>query len=84
MTTEQRVRRVVAEHAGITSPVERLAPGDDLFAAGMTSHTSVNVMLGLEEEFGVEFPDELLNRSVFGSIRSMAEAVDRLGDTDGS
>jgi acyl carrier protein len=41
----------------------------------MTSHAGVSVMLGLESEFGVEFPDELLKRSVFESVDSIRSAL---------
>ncbi len=35
-------------------------------------------MVGIEEEFGVEFPDTLLTRATFGSIESVAAAVSSL------
>jgi len=35
-------------------------------------------MLALEGEFEIEFPDEMLSRSVFGSIRSISEAAEKL------
>jgi acyl carrier protein len=38
-------------------------------------------MLALEGAFGVEFPDHMLTRSVFGSIRSIGEAVSQLSRT---
>ena len=44
----------------------------------MTSHASVNVMLGLEDYFDVEFPDQMLKRSVFESIAAIAAALDEL------
>ena len=44
----------------------------------MTSHASVNVMLALEGEFDVEFPDHMLKRSVFESIGVMRDAIDEL------
>lgn len=47
----------------------------DLYQAGMTSQASVNVMLALEGEFDIEFPDELLKRSVFGSVDAIRDAV---------
>ncbi|MGV9480984.1 acyl carrier protein, partial [Gordonia aichiensis] len=53
---------------------------DDLFAVGLTSHASVNVMLALEDEFDIEFPDEALKRATFSSIQSMAEVVGKLVD----
>jgi acyl carrier protein len=50
----------------------------DLFQAGMTSHASVNVMLGLEAAFDVEFPDAMLKRSVFQSVSAIAAALESL------
>ena len=50
----------------------------DLYQAGMTSHASVNVMLALEDTFDVEFPDELLKRSVFESVASISSALAQL------
>ena len=44
----------------------------------MTSHASVNLMLALEAEFDVEFPDAMLKRSVFQSVASIGAAVDQL------
>lgn len=44
----------------------------------MTSHASVNVMLALEDTFDVEFPDELLKRSVFASVASISAALAQL------
>jgi acyl carrier protein len=69
---------VVDELAGLPSGAGGVSADDDLFSAGMSSHASVNVMLGLEEEFEIEFPDAMLKRSVFESIRSMTVAVDEL------
>jgi acyl carrier protein len=78
MTTEDRVRRVVADVGGLTVDMGRLGDEDDLFAAGMTSHASVNVMLELENEFEIEFPDEMLERTVFQSVGNIAAAVSEL------
>jgi acyl carrier protein len=47
----------------------------------MTSHASVNVMLALEGEFDVEFPDEMLKRTSFESIAAIAGVVDSLTAT---
>ncbi|WP_406349227.1 phosphopantetheine-binding protein [Streptomyces sp. NBC_00144] len=54
---------------------ERLKPSDDLWAAGLTSLESVRVMIGLEDELGIEFPTSLLARNTFGSIAAIAEAL---------
>jgi acyl carrier protein len=39
-------------------------------------------MLGVEEALDVEFPDRLLRRSTFQSVRSIREALAELGATD--
>ena len=74
-TTADRIRRVLSDHGRLSSDVQDLDLRDDLYQAGMTSHASVNVMLALEGEFDVEFPDAMLRRSVFASIAAIEEAV---------
>ncbi|MGC9219950.1 MAG: acyl carrier protein [Solirubrobacteraceae bacterium] len=69
------VRDVVGQYAGISLDAATIDPQADLYAAGMTSFASVEVMLGLEEEFGITFPQELIGRATFLSIAAMAEAV---------
>jgi acyl carrier protein len=76
--TASRVRGVLSEHGRLAKPITELANGDDLYQAGMTSHASVNVMLALEGEFDVEFPDSMLKRSVFESVASITAAIDEL------
>jgi acyl carrier protein len=71
----QRVRSVLREHAQLGIDMATLADDYDLYRAGMDSRASVNVMLGLEQEFGVEFPDTMLRRGVFGSVTAIANAV---------
>jgi acyl carrier protein len=39
----------------------------------------VNVMLALEDEFEIEFPDSLLNKTTFESIANIAGALVSLG-----
>jgi acyl carrier protein len=76
MTDE--IRGVLAAHARLSVDVYALSADADLYQAGMTSHASVNLMLGLEDHFDVEFPDRMLTRSVFESIASIAAALTEL------
>ena len=73
-----RIRAVLAAHARLGSDPAHLLDGDDLYAAGMTSLASVNVMLALEGEFDIEFPDQMLNRSVFSSVAAIEAAVRKI------
>ena len=74
----RRIRQVVADHGRMPVDIATLDDDADLFQAGMTSHASVNVMLGLEAAFDVEFPDAMLKRSVFQSVSAIATALESL------
>jgi acyl carrier protein len=76
--TTQTIRRILKEHGRLSKDVATLAPESDLYEAGLTSHASVNVMLALEGQFEIEFPDHMLKRSVFESIAAISEAVGEL------
>jgi acyl carrier protein len=73
-----KIRSILKEHGRLSRDAGTLGETDDLYQAGMTSHASVNVMLALEGEFDVEFPDHMLKRSVFESIASITSAIDEL------
>jgi acyl carrier protein len=75
---DSEIRAVLRAHARLPVDVESLGTDADLFAAGMSSHASVNVMLALEDTFDVEFPDAMLKRSVFESIAAIDAAVSEL------
>jgi acyl carrier protein len=72
------VRDVLAEHAKLAVDASAVDPDADLYALGMTSHASVNVMLALEDTFDTEFPDRLLRKSTFASISAICAAIDEL------
>ncbi len=75
---DEVVRAVLATHGKLTVPASGVGYRDDLYALGLTSHASVNVMLALEEHYDLEFPDHLLRKSTFGSIASLCEALETL------
>ena len=52
-----------------------IGDGDSLHALGLTSMTTVSLMLALEDAFNVEFPDALLSAQTFGSVASIAAAL---------
>jgi acyl carrier protein len=73
-----RIRTILKEHGDLASSADTLPEDMDLYRAGMTSHASVNVMLALEGEFDVEFPDRMLRARVFSSIGSIRAAIEEL------
>ena len=75
---EETIRKVLAEHAQLPVEVDKLRSGDNLYEVGMTSHASVNVMLALEDEFEVEFPEAMLRKSTFESVAAIRAALGEL------
>jgi acyl carrier protein len=74
----EKIRKILKDHGRLAKDAETLPEDADLYQAGMTSHASVNVMLALEGEFDLEFPDHMLKRSVFESIAAIRTAVQEL------
>lgn len=77
-TIQQAIRQILTEQGRLSVDVATLADDADLYQAGMTSHASVNIMLALEGEFDLEFPDRMLKRSVFESISAISDAIEEL------
>ena len=73
-----QIRSIIGEHARLSVDVVQLADDASLYQAGLTSHASVNLMLALEETFGIEFPERMLRRRTFESIDTIAGAVSEL------
>jgi acyl carrier protein len=79
---DDQIRRIIAEQGRLQVDAGALAAEADLYEAGMTSHASVNVMLGLEDAFDIEFPDRMLRRDVFESIAAIAAALNELQEEE--
>ena len=77
--SDQAIRKVLVEHGRLAVDVSTIDVEADLYELGLTSHASVNVMLALEDSFDIEFPDELLRKSTFASVKSIADALIGLG-----
>ena len=75
---EEQIRKIVSQHATLGVGLDSLSDDSDLYAAGLSSLSTVNVMLALEDHFDVEFKDSMLGRKTFGSIRSLAETIEEL------
>jgi acyl carrier protein len=78
---DETIRTILADHANLQLGVDKLRNEDNLYQAGMTSHASVNVMLALEDEFDIEFPEAMLRKSTFESIAAIHAAIGELGDS---
>ena len=69
------IRDLIVQHGRLPVEIASIADDQDLYAAGLTSFSAVQLMLGLEEAFDVEFPERMLNRKTFSSISAIAAAI---------
>jgi acyl carrier protein len=77
--TADEIRKIVGAYGHLLVNVDTLSDEDDLYEAGMSSNATVSVMLALEQNFSIEFPESVLRRSVFTTLRSIRETVAELG-----
>ncbi len=75
---DDELRGILKSFGGLSVPVDRLEEEADLFAAGLSSLATVNVMLALEQRFMIEIPDEFLTRRTFQTIASLRRTVNAL------
>ena len=75
---QHAIRSILRRHGRLAVDVDQLRDDADLYDAGLTSHASVNLMLALEQHFDVEFPERMLRRRTFESIRSIEAAISEL------
>lgn len=78
-SVRDRVRALLKTTGWLQTDIDTLADDADLYAAGLTSHATVTLMLSLEEAFDVEFPDSLLRRRTFSSVAALVEALSGIG-----
>lgn len=78
-SARDRVRALLKTTGWLQTDIDTLANDADLYAAGLTSHATVTLMLSLEEAFDVEFPDTLLRRRTFSSVDAIVEALTEIG-----
>ena len=76
----EKVLEILAKHSRLDVDVNSLKEDDDLYDLGLTSLTTVNIMLAIEDAFDIEFPDSKLNRKTFNSIESLVEVIEELVD----
>lgn len=77
------IRDIVIRHGRLDAPDGPLDADANLYDLGLSSLTTVHVMLALEEHFGVEFPPAMLGRRTFESLRAIEEALAELAGGPG-
>ena len=74
----EKIRKILDTHGRLANGTDKLQDDSDLYHAGLTSLATVGLMLALEDEFDVEFPDSMLSRKTFSSIEAITDSIDEL------
>ena len=75
---DKTVREILGEYSKLAVDINTLTNDSDLYDAGLTSLTTVSVMLALEDTFDVEFEDHMLSRATFHSVNTLVAAIEEL------
>jgi acyl carrier protein len=70
-----RIRRALGSVGGLMTDPATLEDDADLYDAGLKSLATLSLVLALEDEFGVEFPDRLLQPRMFASVAQIRRSV---------
>jgi acyl carrier protein len=74
---EQEIREVLITNGGMDeTTVKQIGVRDSLRDAGLTSLAVAQVMLGLEDKFEIEVPDEYLQAEHYENILSIMKIVE--------
>ena len=77
MSIEHRVKWVIIRTLSLEVEADEIDDEDELFGGGLgiNSMATIEIIVGLEEEFGIEVPDEDLRVELFDSVQTMADYV---------
>ncbi|MEU6285549.1 phosphopantetheine-binding protein [Streptomyces sp. NPDC047028] len=76
---DARFERLLTAVLPGTARDTRLAPGLELKKAGLDSLATVELLVSLEEEYGVELPESALNSATFATPAALWETLTRHG-----
>ena len=77
MSIEHRVKQVIIRTLSLEVDADEIDDEDQLFGGGLgiNSMATIEIIVGLEEEFDIEVPDEDLRVELFDSVQTMADYV---------
>ena len=74
----ETIRRLIDEKCNLSTSAQNIAPDFDLHQAGLTPLMATQLMLALEKEFEVEFPEQMLTRRNLSSIDAILTCIREL------
>jgi acyl carrier protein len=77
MEVKDRLKKLIIQRLKLQMEPESIDDDAPLFGEGLglDSIDALELVVGLEQEFGVQVPDEAVGREAFASINALAEFV---------
>jgi acyl carrier protein len=77
MEVKDRLKKLIIQRLKLQMEPEAMDDDAPLFGEGLglDSIDALELVVGLEQEFGVQVPDEAVGREAFASINALAEFV---------
>ncbi len=77
MSIEHRVKQVIIRTLSLEVDAEEIDDEDALFGGGLGINpmATIEIIVGLEEEFDIEVPDEELRVELFDSVQTLTDYV---------
>jgi len=77
LEVKERLKRLIVERLKLQVKPEEIDENAPLFGEGLglDSIDALELVVGLEQEFGVQVPDEAVGREAFASISALADFV---------
>ncbi len=77
-TTIERLKVCMVEHLKFVQSVENINDDAELTRLGLDSMAAINLMIDIEDEFGITFPDALLTPETFRTSMTLSSAIEEI------
>jgi acyl carrier protein len=77
-TTIERLKVCMVEHLKFVQSVENINDDAELTRLGLDSMAAINLMIDIEDEFGITFPDALLTPETFRTAMTLSSAIEEM------
>jgi len=75
MNYRDDIKKIIQEAVNLTMPIDNVNLDTDLQSMGMDSISFIKIVIGIENMFGIEFPDEKLLIKKAGTLKDLCGIV---------
>lgn len=76
---EDKLVGILRKHLKYLGADRPLAPSDDLKNLGLDSMAAIDLLLDIEDHYGVTLPDRYLTEGTFSTAEALGQIIERLG-----